>query len=112
MTKARIKVSRLAGFTLTELMAVIAILAIVATVIVTRATLGGSTSKTAACTAIKGDIEVQCEIWRHNTGSWPATNLSAIGANAAYFPTGVPTCPVSGAAYTIDSSGRVVGHNH
>ncbi len=112
MTNARSKVNRLAGFTLTELMAVVAILAVVATVIVTRATLGGSTSKTAACNTIKGDIEVQCEVWRHNTGSWPAANLSAIGADAAYFPTGVPACPVTGGAYTVDSSGRVVGHNH
>jgi len=93
-------------------MAVVAMIAVVAAVIVVRATGGSSTSKTAACEAIQGDIEIQAEIWRHNNGSWPATNLSNIGADVNYFPAGVPTCPVDGTTYTIDSSGRVVGHNH
>ena len=105
-------INRTQGFTLTELMAVLAVLAVVAAVIVVRATGGAATSKSAACQSIKGDIEVQAEIWRHNTGSWPATNLSNIGGDVNYFPTGVPACPVTGAAYTIDTSGRVVGHNH
>lgn len=100
------------AFTLTELMAVLAVLGVVAAVIVVRATGGASTSKSAACQAIKGDIEVRAELWKHNTGSWPATNLANIGADVNYFPTGVPTCPVNGTAYTIDTSGRVVGHNH
>lgn len=100
------------AFSLTELMAAVAIVGVVATIIVVRATAGSTTSKSAACNAIKGDIEIQAELWMHNTGSWPSTNLSAIGADINYFPTGVPTCPVTGGAYTIDSSGRVVGHNH
>jgi general secretion pathway protein G len=100
------------GFTLTELMATLAILAVIATIILVRATTGVGTSKSAACQAIKGDVEVQCEMWRHNTGSWPATNLSNIGADVNYFPAGVPACPVNGSVYTIDSAGRVVGHNH
>ncbi|HYO24318.1 MAG TPA: type II secretion system protein [Lacipirellulaceae bacterium] len=100
------------AFTLTELMAVVAIVGIVAAVVTVRASSGSSTSKSAGCAAIRGDIEVQAEIWRHNVGAWPATNLSDIGANSSYFPSGAPTCPVTGGAYTINSSGRVVGHNH
>jgi prepilin-type N-terminal cleavage/methylation domain-containing protein len=100
------------GFSLPELMAVVAIVAVLAAIIVVRATSGTASSKSAACQAIKGDIEVQCEIWRHNTGSWPATNLANIGGDVNYFPAGVPTCPVTGATYTIDTSGRVVGHSH
>ena len=100
------------AFTLTELMATLAILAVIATIVLVRATTGVGTSKSAACQASKGDVEVQCELWRHNTGSWPATNLSNIGDDVNYFPAGVPACPVDGSAYTIDSSGRVVGHNH
>ena len=102
---------RRAAFSLTELMAVVAIIAVVAAIIVVRATGGSASSKSAACESIQGDIEIQAEIWRHNTGSWPA-NLSDIGADVNYFPTGVPACPVDGTTYTIDSAGRVVGHAH
>jgi prepilin-type N-terminal cleavage/methylation domain-containing protein len=105
--------SRLRGaFTLPELLAVVAVIAVVAAVIVVRATTGTASSKTAACYAIKGNIEIQAELWRHNTGSWPATNLSDIGADLNYFPSAIPSCPVTGGVYTIDASGRVVGHNH
>jgi hypothetical protein len=51
-------------------------------------------------------------LWRHNTGAWPAANLSDIGANVTYFPNSVPACPFDGTAYTIDATGRVVGHSH
>jgi type II secretory pathway pseudopilin PulG len=100
------------AYTLLEVVAVAAILVVIALVGCPRATQGAAESKTAACSANRGHIEVQCEIWRHNNGSWPAANLSDIGTSISYFPSGLPTCPVTGAAYTIDTSGRVVGHNH
>jgi prepilin-type N-terminal cleavage/methylation domain-containing protein len=103
---------RRTAFSLTELMAVVALIAVVAAVIVVRATGGSAGSRSAACEAIQGDVEIQTEIWRHNTGSWPATNLANIAGDVNYFPAGVPLCPVDGTTYTIDSSGRVVGHNH
>jgi general secretion pathway protein G len=112
MTMQRAYEKRRCGFSLTELMAAVAIIGVAATVIVLRSTAGASSSKIAGCQSCKGDIEVQAELWRHNTGSWPATNLSNIGADINYFPAGVPTCPVDGSAYAIDSAGRVVGHNH
>ena len=97
---------------LVELLAVVAVLAVVTSLIVVRTSWSTVASKSAACKAIRGDIEIQAELWRHNTGGWPATSLSNIGADVNYFPAGVPACPVDGSAYTIDSSGRVVGHNH
>ena len=70
-------------------------------------------AKVAACHVYKGDIEIQVELWNHNTGSWPAANLASIGADINYFPEGLPTCPVDGTTYTIDTStGLVIGHNH
>ena len=101
-----------AGFSLMEMLAVAAVLGIAAGIIVPRLTGGSASSKKAACETHQGNIEIQAEIWRQNTGAWPATNLSNIGANLSYFPEGVPACPVDGTAYTISSSGRVVGHNH
>jgi len=100
------------GFSLLELLAVVAVLAVVAAIALPRLTGGGATSTKAACETHQGNIEIQCELWRHNTGAWPAANLSNIGADVSYFPEGVPVCPVDGTAYTIDSTGRAVGHNH
>lgn len=100
------------GFSLTELLAVVAVLALLAALLLPRVTGYHDQSKTGACHVYRGDIEIQVEIWRHNSGSWPAANLSDIGADTDYFPQGVPTCPVDGSSYTIDSQGRVVGHDH
>ena len=72
-----------------------------------------TTRKKSACYANKGDIELQVKLWRRNNGSYPAANLSDIGADTAYFPSGLPACPVDGTAYTIDTTtGLVTGHTH
>lgn len=103
---------RAGGFSLTELLAVVAVLALLAALLLPKVTGYHDQSKVGACHVYRGDIEIQVEIWRHNTGSWPAANLSDIGADPDYFPQGLPTCPVDGSAYTIDSQGRAVGHEH
>jgi prepilin-type N-terminal cleavage/methylation domain-containing protein len=101
------------GFTLTELMAALAVLGILALLIVPRVIGHNHEAKRAACFANQGDIELQVKLWRRNQGSYPAADLSNIGSNQAYFPSGLPTCPVDGTAYTIDTtSGLVTGHAH
>jgi len=101
------------AFSLVELVAVVAMLGVLATIIIRRVEEHHDTGKSAACHVYQGDIEIQVELWRHNTGTVPASNLATIGADIAYFPGGLPTCPVDGSAYSIDSAtGLVVGHNH
>jgi len=101
------------AFSLVELVAVVAMLGVLATIIIRRVNDHHGTGKAAACHVYQGDIEIQVELWRHNTGTLPASNLATIGADIAYFPGGLPTCPVDGSAYIIDiSTGLVVGHNH
>jgi prepilin-type N-terminal cleavage/methylation domain-containing protein len=113
MSVRRVQISTAApGFSLLEVLAVVAIIAILAMIGWSRATSGHSKANIAACEAHQGNIEVQTELWRHETGAWPATNLSNIGGDVSYFPEGVPLCPVDGTAYTIDAAGRVVGHAH
>jgi general secretion pathway protein G len=101
------------GLSLVELLAVLAILGFIAAILIPRVVDGDTDSKIAACKAHKGNIEVQAELWLHDTGSWPTTNLSNIGTNLDYFPAGLPTCPLDGSSYTIDpQTGQVSGHNH
>jgi general secretion pathway protein G len=101
------------GLSFVELLAVLAVIAVLVTLILPRVAGESGAAKSAACQTYQGDIEIQCELWKHNTGSWPAANLSDIGADLDYFPEGLPTCPVDGTAYTIDAAtGRIIGHNH
>lgn len=101
------------AFSLTELMAVIVILGVLAILVVPRVSTHQVTSKRAACYANQGDIELQVKLWKRATGSYPAANLSDVGASTIYFPSGVPVCPVDGTAYTISTTtGLVNGHTH
>ncbi len=102
-----------AAFSLVELVAVVAMLGVLATIIIRRVSGHYDTGKAAACHVYQGDIEIQAELWHHNTGTFPASNLATIGADIGYFPEGLPTCPVDDSTYTIDTTtGLVVGHNH
>lgn len=104
---------RRTGLSLMELTAVVAVLGVLAVLIVPRLLGHQASAKKAACFATQGEIELQVRLWRRNLGSFPAANLSNIGANATYFPSGLPVCPVDGSGYTIDTtSGLVVGHTH
>ena len=102
-----------AAFSLWELVSVVAILGVLAALIVPRVIGNHSNAKRASCFLNQGEIEMQVKLWRRNTGSYPAANLADIGANTAYFPEGLPTCPVDSTSYTIDTtSGSVIGHTH
>jgi prepilin-type N-terminal cleavage/methylation domain-containing protein len=101
------------AFSLTELLAVLAILGVLAALVVPRVIGHHDSSKRAACYGQQGEIELQVKLWRRNQGGNPAANLSNIAADPNYFPTGLPTCPVDGAPYTINTtSGLVIGHTH
>jgi len=101
------------AFTLTELIACVAILGILSALVVPRLLTHNATAKKNACYVNKCDIELQAKLWRRNSGSYPAANLSNVGADTAYFPGGLPTCPVDNTTYTIDTTtGLVTGHTH
>ncbi len=101
------------GLSLTELMAVLGILGVLAVLIVPRVVGHHDSSERAACHTQRAEVELQVKLWRRHQGSYPAANLSDIGADSDYFPSGLPLCPVDGTAYTIDTtSGLVNGHTH
>jgi prepilin-type N-terminal cleavage/methylation domain-containing protein len=101
------------AFSLLELLAAVTILAIVAAYVILRVGNFQTSARRNACFTNQGEIELQTKLWQRNHGSYPMTNLSNIGGDATYFPDGLPTCPVDGSAYTIDTTtGLVVGHTH
>jgi prepilin-type N-terminal cleavage/methylation domain-containing protein len=101
------------GFSLMELLTVILMLGIMAAMVISRLTSVDDNADQQACFCQKAQIEVQCQLFRRNTGAFPTSTLSNISGNTAYFPSALPTCPVDGSAYTINTTtGRISGHTH
>ena len=99
------------AFSLLELLAVVTILGIIAAVMLPRVVGGTDVAKEKTCLHNRAEINITVEQYYLHTNSWPATDLSDIGADPDYFPDGPPSCPVSGAAYRIDgTTHRVIGH--
>src|SRR5688572_26523229 len=92
------------GFSLLELLAVVTILGIIAVVVIPRISVSSSTAKANANNQNKAEINSAVERWYFEKGTWPANNLSDIGADTNYFPTGVPTNPVDSSAYTLNAT--------
>ena len=94
-----------------ELIAVVTILGIIAAIIVPRVNQGNDLAKDKACMHNRAEINITVERYYLHNNTWPANDLSDIGNDMDYFPDGLPTCPVSGAAYRLDATThRVVGH--
>jgi prepilin-type N-terminal cleavage/methylation domain-containing protein len=62
------------GFSLVELTAVVAILGVLTLLIVPRLSNHQSQAKKSTCYAIQAEIELQVQLWKRNTGSYPAAN--------------------------------------
>jgi general secretion pathway protein G len=92
------------GFSLLELLAVVTILGIIAVVVIPRISVSSAKAKTEANKQNKSEINSAVERWYFEKGTWPADNLSDIGADANYFPNGIPTSPVDGSAYSLNST--------
>jgi general secretion pathway protein G len=96
------------GFSLMELLAVVTILGIIAALIVPRVAVASDTAKSKVNSHNKATINSAVERWCVEKGAWPANNLSDIGADANYFPDGVPVNPVDSSAYTLNATSHRV----
>ena len=92
------------GFSLLELLAVVIILGVIAAIVIPRISYSSVTAKQNACFQNKAEINSAVERWYFEKGTWPADNLSDIGADTTYFPSGMPTNPTNGAAYSLNSA--------
>ncbi len=93
-----------AGFSLMELLAVVTILGIIAAIIVPRVAVSSDTAKAKVNSHNRATLNAAVERWYIETGTWPANDLSDIGADVNYFPDGIPTNPTNGTAYTLNAA--------
>lgn len=104
------------GFTLIEILFVVVVIGILAAIVIPRLTTTTATAKENACDANKANINTQIEKYYFDTGSWPSEDLSEMVPPTTYdyFPDGLPTCPVSGSAYEMNTTTHRVyeGANH
>jgi type II secretory pathway pseudopilin PulG len=87
-----------------ELLAVVTILGIIAAIIVPRVAVSSDTAKTKVNAHNRATINSAVERWYVEKGTWPATNLSDIGADLNYFPDGIPVNPTDNSAYTLNTT--------
>ncbi len=100
--------SRRNAFSLLELLAVVVILGIIAMVVIPRITFSAATARENACFQNKAEINGAVERYFFEMGAVPVVADIDI---PAYFPDGLPVCPVTSAAYPLDAgTGRVTGH--
>ena len=96
------------AFSLLELLAVVVILGIIAMVVIPRINFSAATARENSCFQNKAELNAAVERYFFDTGLVPA--VGDIN-DPAYFPDGLPVCPVTSAAYALDGeTGRVTGH--
>lgn len=98
------------GFSLLELLAVVAILGIIAVVVVPRIGVQGFTAKAKVCSQYTSDINAAIERYYFDNGAFPS-QLSDL--TPEYYPEAIPPCPATGLPYTIDATKHtIVPHSH
>ena len=99
------------GFSLLELMAVITLLGILVSIVLTRIVNSTDAAKAKTCVNNVSQINSALERFAVSTGNF-ATTISDVNT-IEYFPGSIPTCAVDGSAYTLNTTThRVEGHSH
>ena len=99
----KIKTSRKAGFTLVEIMIVVAIIGLLAAIAIPNFVKARTTAQTTACITNLRQIDGAKEQWALEQKK--ATDDPCTPANVApYIKSGMPTCPAGG-AYTVNAVG-------
>jgi prepilin-type N-terminal cleavage/methylation domain-containing protein len=98
------------AFSLLELLAVVAVLCVIIAMVAPRVAASNTMAKQETHARNKAAINAAVKRYHAQEGAWPAANLSDIGADAEYFPHGLPTNPLApGTPYTLDPATHRVG---
>jgi general secretion pathway protein G len=98
------------GFSLLELLLVVVLIGIVATIIMARISNSTDTAKCRACQHNRVELNSAIERYGVENGGYPAS-LSDLNL-PTYFPGGIPTCPVTGSTYSMNTTThRIDGHS-
>ncbi len=99
------------AFSLLELLAVVTILGIIATIVVPRLGLHVFRAKEQSCHTYRADLNKALEKYIFEHGDAPE-NLSVL-VDEGYYPEAIPNCPADVTLYTIDATTkRIAGHDH
>ena len=104
------------GFSLIELVVVVLILSVLASITIPRISESSSGAKQAKCDSNVENLIKTLELRaaKHD-GDYPADQTefdSEILNNTTYFPHGAPTCPYSTVYTYVDSTKTVTRHDH
>ncbi|GAJ08205.1 unnamed protein product [marine sediment metagenome] len=106
------------GFTLVELLLVVLILGILASIVVPRLTGAAAAAKTAKCDANWANLIRALELYAvYNDGAYPANDAAFqidVLESDTYFPHGAPVCPYGDPYVYVSTPGEetVTQHIH
>ncbi len=100
------------GFTIVEVMLVVIMISILAAIVIPRFAVSAKKAKVQSCEMNRAIVNKQVEAYFIAESTWPVDDLSDVKANVAYFPDGIPTCPVDLTSYVLRASPfhRISGH--
>jgi len=99
------------GFSLLELLAVVTLIGIIASLLVPRIQASSDSAKEKSCDHNRAELNSAIERFGITNGNFPSSlnDLNVLD----YFPGGIPTCPVTENAYTINATtNRIDGHTN
>jgi prepilin-type N-terminal cleavage/methylation domain-containing protein len=104
------------GFTLVEVLLVVLILAVLASVVIPRIAESAGDAKDAKCDSNIANLRRSLELYcLDNDGEYPASDAdfqSNILSSATYFPHGTPVCPYADAYVFVPATDTITSHSH